>query len=108
MLDGAALGHDDDPVAVHERREAVGDGEGARLAQPRAQRRLDERVRLQVDRGGRLVEDEHLKKRVGKRASGGRRRARAGDGGWGHRWRRGAQIQGGCRPDTGARVRRKR
>ena len=60
LLDDTALIHDHDEIGIANRGEPVGDHErGAPLHQLR-DAALDQRLRLGIDVGGRLVEDEHL------------------------------------------------
>lgn len=51
---------DEDLVAVENGLEAVGDGEDGALGEGGPDGRLDEVVRLQVHRGGRLVQHQDL------------------------------------------------
>src|SRR5262245_5315128 len=54
----ATVLEDHDPVADVQRAQAVGDDEQGHLLLGRLERLADERLGLQVERGGRLVEDQ--------------------------------------------------
>ena len=58
-LGDAAVDHDEDAIAVHDRLEAVGDGEHGGGAELRLQRALDQGVGLAVDARRRLIEHEY-------------------------------------------------
>lgn len=66
MAELVEAAHFDDPAVIHEdhqiglahRRKAVGDDEGRAVLAQRIDRFLDTRLRLDVERTGRLVEDE--------------------------------------------------